>query len=101
MYDYIAYDDMMVEEKIVLTFPFSDELPTGVTLSGTPTVTTTVVAGVDATPSAFVSSSQISGSDVLVAVDGQVASVTYELRVTCPTTNASLVLGRIGRIEVV
>lgn len=99
--DIIRFDDMYLEEGVVVTVPFGDELPTGVTLSGTPSVVVSVVGGVaDPTPSALIVDKQISGSNVLVALDGSVAGVQYEFRVTCSTTNANLRPTRCCRIYV-
>lgn len=99
--DIIRYDDMYLEEGVVVTVPFGDELPTGVTLSGTPAVVVSVVGGAsDPTPSALIVDKQISGSNVLVALDGSVAGVQYEFRVTCSTTNANLRPTRCCRIYV-
>ena len=99
--DIIRYDDMYLEEGVVVTVPFGDELPTGVTLNGTPSVVVSVVGGVsDPTPSALIVDKQISGSNVLVALDGSVAGVQYEFRVTCSTTNANLRPTRCCRIYV-
>ena len=99
--DIIRFDDMYLEEGVVVTVPFGDELPTGVTLKGTPTVSVSVIGGTaDPSPSALVTDKAISGSDVLVALDGSVAGVQYEFRVTCSTTNANLRPTRCCRIYV-
>ena len=92
---------VFVVAGVVVTVPFGDELPTGVTLSGTPSVVVSVVGGAsDPTPSALIVDKQISGSNVLVALDGSVAGVQYEFRVTCSTTNANLRPTRCCRIYV-
>lgn len=99
--DIIRFDDMYLEEGVVVTVPFGDELPTGVTLTGTPSVVVSVIGGTaDPSPSTFIIDKAISGSNVLVALDGSVAGVQYEFRVTCATTNANLRPTRCCRIYV-
>lgn len=100
--DYYRYDNMAVEEALILTFPFADELPVGVTLTGTPTVTCESIGSVvDPAPASFIVDATIVGSNVDVAVAGQVQGADYEIRVTSATTNPLLTLTRIGRIHVI
>lgn len=98
------FDPMSVEESVVLKFPFNDELDPGVTLTGTPTVTVTQVAGAttDPAPQDLVAdvTDHLAEAYTEVALVGRFDSVTYEIRVTHPTSNPLLRLCRIGRISV-
>ena len=78
------------DRKVILTYDFSLALPAGVTLSGSPTVAVTVEFGTDATPNAIVTSSQISGALVYVAVAGMQDQTDYAIKVDVPTSNASI-----------
>ncbi len=96
---YFRYDNIEVEEAVVLTFPFADELAIpGAALSSIVLAEAVVVAGVDVAAAAFIVTAQISGTDVLVAVAAQVKNVDYEIRVTCATTDTYTRLTRVGRI---
>jgi len=98
------FDPMSVEESVVLRFPFDDELVPGVTLTGTPAVTVTQVAGgtTDPTPQDLVAdvTDYPANGFVEVAILGRFKSATYEIRVTHPTSNPLLRLCRIGHISV-
>jgi hypothetical protein len=90
-----------VEEALILTFPFADELPVGVTLTGTPTVTCESIGSVvDPAPASFIVDATLVGSNIDIAVAGQVQGADYEIRVTSATTNPLLTLTRVGRIYV-
>jgi len=78
-------------EEVVLTFPFADDLPTGVTLLD-PTAASTVDAGTDPAAAGLVKSAQTVGTDVLVAVADQVVDVDYLIAVTVPTSNPAITL---------
>lgn len=82
-------------EKLVLTFQFAKGLATGETLVA-PTVSVTVDYGTDATPSAIIVGSQVSGTDVLVSVAGQKVDVDYHIKVLCTTSNANKKLAVAG-----
>lgn len=79
-------------EAIYLGFDYAAELETGETLSGSPTVTASLIAGTDPTPSALLSGSpSVVGAVVLQRVVGGVASASYTLRCQV-ATSASRVL---------
>lgn len=68
---------------------FAALLETGETLSGTPTVTVTVVTGTDANPSAIKSgAASISGSIVWQRLTGGVAGVVYKIKVSVGTSTS-------------
>ena len=78
------------DRKVILTYDFSQALPVGVTLSGAPTTTVSVEFGTDATANTIVTSSQISGALVYVAVAGMKDQTDYAIKVDVPTSNASI-----------
>lgn len=96
------FPPMVAGEKHVLTFQTDDELATGETLTGSPTVTVEVRRGTDATPAALVTASSYDAGakNVLVKVHPTIKDVDYEIRVIAPTSNADKVLGRIGYLYV-
>ena len=79
-------------EEVVLTFPFADDLPTGVTLLDPDSATATVDFGTDAGAAAIVKTAQTVGTDVLVAVADQVVDVDYVITVKVPTSNPAITL---------
>lgn len=96
------FPDIEVEEKVPLTFRFGAELTDqSATLAGISSVAVSVRNGMaDASPSALVTMSSISGTNVVAAVDGRTPGADFELRVTCTTSNPYLVLTRVGYIRV-
>ena len=96
------FSPMEVEEKVVLTFQFASELNAAwnVTLQ-TPVSVEVISIGPakDITPAEFVTSNQIDGTNVLVAVAGRVKGARYELRVTSNTTDPDTRLTRVAMIE--
>jgi len=89
--------------SVVLTYDFAAGLPTGATLSGTPTVTFSVAAGADADPSALANGTAAidsSGTLVTVPVTGGLESVGYIVDVEVGTTSADLVLDLPGALWV-
>ena len=101
MRNYFRFNNMAVEEAIVLKFPFSDELPSGITLTGTPTVTVEQIGGVtDPSPSTLVVNVMPGTAVIDVAIDAQIKDADYEIRVTSDTTDPLLRLTRVGRIYV-
>ncbi len=92
-------------ETKVLTLDATADLPSGVTLTGTPTVEVVVTRGTDPNPSAIVKASAINTTPVSVTnASGQVVTIApglcvqvevsgcldgcwYEIRVTCSTTD--------------
>lgn len=91
-------------EKVVITFDFTSELPTGVTLSGTPTITVETRRGVDSSPSAMLNgAAQIDATSkmVLQAIQGGLGKREYAFTCLCDTTDPSIKLGRIGVLQVI
>jgi hypothetical protein len=82
------------DAKDVLVFDFSPSLPTGVTLSGVPTVTAVVHPGTtDANPSAVLNgaaSLDATSTKVLVPVVGAIEGNEYEIEAKCATTSAQI-----------
>lgn len=92
------------DEDIVVTFDFSNELASGETLSGVPTITVTVVKGTDPSPSAILSGAYSVSSDakkILQPVIDGVPGVQYRLKCVCPTSNPAKKLARVGLLPVV
>ena len=79
-------------QKAVLTYQLAAGLDIGETLVNTPSCSVTVEFGADATPSNLVTSIDISGTDVLVAVNPTIADIDYRIEVSCPTSNSLKVL---------
>ena len=91
-------DNVTVGEKVVITFDFAKELAIGETL-GAPTVTVSVLSGVDADPAALKNGAAVvSGTGVLQPVVALLPGVDYELVCLCPTSNVNKTLSRIGRL---
>lgn len=90
---YCTFPDIDPAEVRVLTFDFSNGLPSGVTLTGATLEVSS--SGQDPTPSARFSSPQIDGANVLVTADGCQDGNTYHLRAIAPTSDAerTLVIG--------
>ncbi len=94
------FENMIAGEKHVLTFQFNDELDTGETITGTPTIAVTVRTGIDATPAALVVSIGFDGTskNVLVLIAPTIRRVDYELLVVAATSNSNKILARKGLI---
>lgn len=84
-------------EKIVITFKYGGELPAGVTLSGSATISVEVRLGTDTNPSAMVNgSAQVdsANSQVLQSIKGGVRGNVYAITCLCGTTDAGIALAR-------
>lgn len=86
------------DEEIVLTVDFSQELETGETLSGTPTVT--ITSPDDATPAITNGSASISGDGVLVPVKDGLNGATYFIKAVCETSTTGKKLSITGGLRV-
>jgi len=90
-------------ETVPLTFDFSADLPSGVTLSGTPALTVTCTEGADSNPSAILSGAAAFNSTstgvVQAAANGE-DGCEYTLVCTCPTTQSNLTLTLVGILPV-
>lgn len=87
--------DKLAEEKLVLTFDFSNGLAIGETLTGVPAILVSMQRGKDLTPDAILNgNAQLDGSSkfVLLPVQGGVKGAEYLIRVVAPTSNALKVL---------
>lgn len=84
------FSEVDPSRKVILTFDFSNALPSGVTLVGTPTASVAVEFGIDLQASSIVTSCQLSGSSVLVAVAGMKDQVDYAIKVVVSTSNDSI-----------
>ncbi|MDE2101733.1 MAG: hypothetical protein KGL39_31090 [Patescibacteria group bacterium] len=90
-------------ESLVLTYDFTLGIPSGKTLSGTPTVAITVRAGTDANASAVLAggnSLNSASTQVYVPVAGGVNGVDYEIKVTIATTDTHTTLVLSGVLPV-
>lgn len=97
------FDEKDPTEKVTLTFNFATDLPTGVTLTGTPTVTVATAYGTDAAPSAIKNgnaSLDATATMVIVPVMGGLNCCDYKVSVNVATTNALLVLELDGVLPV-
>lgn len=95
------FENAYVDEKIVLTFDFQDELGAGEALEGTPTVGVSVLQGTDPVPENLLNGLPgIVESAVLVPVDPTAAAVDYRIKVLVATSNPQKVLACIGRLYV-
>ncbi len=90
-------------ETVPLTFDFSADLPSGVTLSGTPTLTVTCTEGADSNPSAILSGAAAFNSAstgvVQAAANGE-DGCEYTVVCTCATTQSNLTLTLVGILPV-
>lgn len=101
MRNFFRFNNMAVEEAIILKFPFQDELPSGITLTALPTVTVEQIGGeIDPSPATLVVNVAAGTSVIDVAIDGQIKGADYEIRVTSDTTDPLLRLTRVGRIYI-
>lgn len=76
-------------EKVNVVFDFTDALA-GDTISGSPTVTATVDAGTDATPSAILNGAAgVVGATVVQSVQDGVVGVDYRIEAQIDTTGSS------------
>jgi hypothetical protein len=93
---------LLAGEEKTLTLQFDDELAAGETLTGTPTVTVSVVRGTDPAPAALILQTSFDAAtrNILLRVKGLVRSVEYEIRVLVTTSAAGHTPGRAGRIYV-
>lgn len=87
--------DKYAEEKLVLTFDFTNGLSTGETLNGVMTVTVSVARGKDTAPNAILNGAcQLDATNkmVLQEVQGGVRGAEYLIKVVAPTSNPKKVL---------
>ena len=90
------FDSLIPGEKNVLTFNLANGLSSGVTLSGSPTVTVSTYIGTDPSPTSILNGSPIidgTQTKVLVPVAVSNPFVDYLVTVLCGTTSATLTLG--------
>ena len=90
-------------EKVPLTFDFTQDLPSGVTLTGTPVLGVSVSNGTDSNPTGILNGAAgfNSGStQVIQPVQGGVNGVDYAVTCTCPTTQSNLTLSLVGLLSV-
>ncbi len=86
-----------------LTFDFTQDLPSGVTLTGTPVLGVSVSNGTDSNPTGILNGAAgfNSGStQVIQPVQGGVNGVDYAVTCTCPTTQSNLTLSLVGLLSV-
>lgn len=87
-------------ESVVLTFDFSDELATGETLTGAPTVSIVAQRGEASSMLNGAAAVDAAGKKVLQAVQGGTDGGMYVLKAICQTTNAKKILARKGQLPV-
>jgi hypothetical protein len=97
------FDTKDPAESVELTFDSSPDLPTGITLSGTPAITFAAKLGADASASALANGSaalDLSNTKVIVPVKGGIDGVDYVVRCQIATTNPKLILVLSGTLHV-
>ena len=100
---YALFEAKAPDESVKLTFDFSPDLPEGVTLVGTPTVTFTVESGSDANPSAIANGQALANeaaTGIIVPVDAGLDGVNYRIHVMIATTDPQLILSLSGILPV-
>ncbi len=89
----VAFSPIGAEEKVFRSFNFAPGLSNGETISGSPTVTITVLSGIDPTPqSRILNTPVVSGAIVTFLIGTMVANTVYQIMVTV-TTSETQVLG--------
>jgi hypothetical protein len=99
----VTVEPKATEEKIVITFYFTDELAPAETLTGAITSSFTVVKGTDGNPSAMANGSAVfdsTGKKILLPIQGGLAGNQYRIKVVSATTNASKTLARSALISI-
>jgi hypothetical protein len=87
--------DKYAEEKLVLTFDFTNGLAAGETLNGVMTVSVSVVRGKDSAPNAILNGAcqlDVTSKMVLQEVQGGIRGCEYLVKVAAPTSNPKKVL---------
>lgn len=87
--------DKFAEEKLVLTFDFTNGLAAGETLNGVMTVTVSVARGKDAAPNAILNGAcqlDATSKKVLQEVQGGIKGTEYLIKAVAPTSNPKKVL---------
>lgn len=90
-------------ELLPITFDFSPDLLAGETLTGTPTVAITLSLGTDPTPANIANGAagiDVTGTKVIVPVQGGLDLCEYDITVTVQTTNALKTLTLVGTLPV-
>lgn len=81
----------------------ASNLPTGVTLQGSPNITVTVLEGTDPSPNSILNGGSSIDSTLTIALQpvfGGVSGCLYEVKATCNTTQSTLVLVLAGALPV-
>lgn len=90
-------------ETIPVLFDFTSDLPSGVTLTGSPTLTVAVIEGSDASPAAILDGGagfNSSTTGVIQAITSGVDGCDYLITCTTHTTQSNLVLTLVGILPV-
>lgn len=92
-------DSQFITESLVRGVDFTNILtPTGDSLSGTPTVTASVLYGTDTSPQNILNGSPVissSKTQVLQRVSGGVGGTTYLLTMTCSTAQGNILTAQV------
>lgn len=97
------FDSKAPDEAVKLVFDFTPDLPAGVTLNGAPTITYSVVKGLDSNPSALqngLPGFDVNSTQAIVPIHGGLDGVQYKIHALCATTDASLILSLSGTLSV-
>jgi hypothetical protein len=100
---YLQFDPKGPDENVKLTFDFGPDLPSGVTLNGSPSVTYTVKSGADLAPNALANGLpgfDSTDSKVIVPVHGGVDGCDYSIHAKCSTTDPLITLSLTGVLSV-
>lgn len=90
-------------ESVPLTFDFSADLPSGVTLTGAPTLSIECTEGVDANAANVIAGAKAfnaANTGVVQDAAGGVDGCEYTITCTSPTTQANLTLSLVGILPV-
>jgi hypothetical protein len=90
-------------ESWPLTFNFAPDLAAGETLTGTPSITVTVLQGTDPSPQAILNGPAAFDQTLTMVIQpsiGGLNGVDYQLIMTVPTTNPAKVLTLRGRLPI-
>ena len=92
-------DSQFTTESLVRGIDFTNILtPTGDSLSGTPTVTASVLYGTDTSPQTILNGNPVissSKTQVLQRISGGVGGTTYLLTMTCPTAQGNTLTAQV------
>lgn len=100
---YLNFGPKYPDEEVKLTFDFTPDLPTGVTLIGPPVVAFAIRTGTDANPGALANGNaglDVTAKEVIVPVQGGLDACDYAIHAWCATTDPLLSVSLTGILKV-